>query len=362
MLQQLLSLCSQYSEPILQDEGMVTSQPVLHELPVRPSYERQPPQELYGRVRSLSNPIFKQTLSDEERKSIIEQYPTIQGLKYSPPSAVPEAQRRITKGQAREDSALRSLQYSASAILRPFDTMCHELLQATANEESERLFAIVNDIRTLILHHCGAITMLVSIWRYERLTRQSMSLTTRLTTLWNPQNSKKPWHTTPHTKKPLKMPLFVVPSRFFPRTQLTGVEGVPPQPPTSQLPISHDDYPTSQPTTVVHPTTIATTAATPTATPTTLPTTTDSRRPPTTFFPGLGSSNRQPMAPFGHSGWLQGPLPKTSTIIQQASTYYPLQQRTTPTFTTRNCGSISQTGHRTGSGIGISRFLQPNVL
>jgi hypothetical protein len=157
MIQQLLSQGSNYPEPIIQDEGMVTPQPFLHELPVRPSYEWQPPQDLYDRVGSLSSPIFKQMLSDEERRSIIERYPAIQGLKYSPPSAVPEAQRRFNKGQAREDSSLRNLQYSASAILRPFDTLCHELLQATSSEESERLFTIANDVRTLILHHCGAI-------------------------------------------------------------------------------------------------------------------------------------------------------------------------------------------------------------
>jgi hypothetical protein len=157
MIQQLLSQSSNYPEPIIQDEGMVTPQPFLHELPVRPSYEWQPPQELYERVGSLSSPIFKQMLSDEDRKSIIEKYPAIQGLKYSPPSTVPEAQRRFNRGQAREDAALRNLQYSASAILRPFDTLCHELLKTIPSDESERLFAIVNDARTLILHHCGAI-------------------------------------------------------------------------------------------------------------------------------------------------------------------------------------------------------------
>ncbi|KAI8574932.1 hypothetical protein K450DRAFT_264082 [Umbelopsis ramanniana AG] len=113
LIQQLLSQRSDHTEPIEQDEGMVLPQPILHELPVRPSYDWQPPQELYDRIGSLSSPIFKQTLSDEERKSIVERYPPIQGLKYAPPSAIPEAQRRFNKGQAREDSTLRNLQYTA---------------------------------------------------------------------------------------------------------------------------------------------------------------------------------------------------------------------------------------------------------
>ena len=142
LMQQLLSQRSLYTKPIEQVEGMVPSQPVLHDLPVRPSYDRQPPQELYERIGSLSNPIFKQTLSDEERKTIVERYPAIQGLKYSPPSAVLEAQRRFNKSQAREDSTLRKLQYMASAILRPFDTLRHELMQVTSSEESERIFAM----------------------------------------------------------------------------------------------------------------------------------------------------------------------------------------------------------------------------
>jgi hypothetical protein len=131
LMQQLLSQRSLYTKPIEQDEGIVPPQPVLHDVPVRPSYDWQPPQELYEHTGSLSNPIFKQTLSDEERKTIVERYPAIQGLKYFPPSAVPQAQRRFNKSQAREDSTLCNLQYTASAISRHFDILCHELMQMT---------------------------------------------------------------------------------------------------------------------------------------------------------------------------------------------------------------------------------------
>ena len=97
LIQQLLSQRSLYTEPIEQDEGMVPHQPVLHDLPVRPSYDWQPPQELYERIGSLSNPIFKQTLSDEERKTIVERYPAIQGLKYSLPRQCPRLNVASTK-------------------------------------------------------------------------------------------------------------------------------------------------------------------------------------------------------------------------------------------------------------------------
>jgi hypothetical protein len=48
-----------------------------HELPVRPSYDWQPPEELYERIICLSSTIFKKALSDEERKTIVERYPDI---------------------------------------------------------------------------------------------------------------------------------------------------------------------------------------------------------------------------------------------------------------------------------------------
>ncbi|KAG2171881.1 hypothetical protein INT44_006110, partial [Umbelopsis vinacea] len=252
MLQKLLSQGSRHSEPFVQDKGMLAPQPVSHELPVRPSYEWQPPQELYTRVRSLSNPIFKQTLTNEERKGIIERYPAMEGLKYPPPSTVPEAQRR--------------LHYSASAILRPFDTLCHELLQTTASDESRGLFAIVYGFRKLILRHCGDINN----------ARVNLALRAVNPTITVPDDStdyilepsKFQETLAHHTKyqKIIKNASIRRSKQVFSRTSLTEVERVLSQPPSSQLPIGLDDFPTHQLTTVVHTTTTVTTEATQTTT------------------------------------------------------------------------------------------------
>jgi hypothetical protein len=92
---------------------MVLSQPNLHELPVRPNYEWQPDQILLERIPSVSSSLFHQTLPDMDRRNIVERYPTIQALKYSPPNTIPEALKKFYKSQLREDNTLRSLQYTA---------------------------------------------------------------------------------------------------------------------------------------------------------------------------------------------------------------------------------------------------------
>ena len=60
---------------------------------------------LYDGIPSLSQPIFYQTLPDDDRKNIIERYPVVKDVKYTPPATIPEAQR--DKGQYREATILR---------------------------------------------------------------------------------------------------------------------------------------------------------------------------------------------------------------------------------------------------------------
>ncbi|GAB5588149.1 hypothetical protein Unana1_03049 [Umbelopsis nana] len=151
LIQQLITQ-QQQQQQLQQPNGMVSTQPSLHGLPVRPSYDWQPDPLLYDRIPSLAHPIFYQTLPDDERKAIIER------VKYTPPATIPEAQRMFNKGQYREDSTLRHLQYLASAILRSFDVLCHTLLPLIPPEQSERVYAVLNDIRTLILNLCGSAT------------------------------------------------------------------------------------------------------------------------------------------------------------------------------------------------------------
>jgi hypothetical protein len=157
LIQQLITQQQQQQQQ-QQPNGVMSTQPSLHDLPVRPSYDWQPDPLLYDRIPSLAHPIFYQTLPDDERKAIIERYPSVQGVKYTPPATIPEAQRKFNKGQHREDSSLRHLQYLASAILRPLDVLCHTLLPLIPPEQSERVYTVLNDIRTLILNLCGSAT------------------------------------------------------------------------------------------------------------------------------------------------------------------------------------------------------------
>ncbi|KAI8574988.1 hypothetical protein K450DRAFT_263847 [Umbelopsis ramanniana AG] len=154
LIQQLLA---QVQPQVVSSPAMVSSQPNLHELPVRPSYEWQPDQTLLQRIPSLSSSLFHQTLPDTDRRNIVKRYPTIQGVKYSPPNTVPEALKKFNKGQLREDNTLRNLQYTASAIARPFDVLCHTLQPLIPPEQTDRVYAILNDVRTLLLHLCGSL-------------------------------------------------------------------------------------------------------------------------------------------------------------------------------------------------------------
>jgi hypothetical protein len=111
LIQQLLTQVQQPQGA--SPSAMVLSQPNLHELPVRPNYEWQPDQILLERIPSVSSSLFHQTLPDMDRRNIVERYPTIQALKYSPPNTIPEALKKFYKSQLREDNTLRSLQYTA---------------------------------------------------------------------------------------------------------------------------------------------------------------------------------------------------------------------------------------------------------
>jgi hypothetical protein len=114
LIQQLLSHRVPYQQSSdIQHHGMVSSQRI-QDLSVRPSYDWQPLQLLFEHVLSLSSHIFKQTLSDDERKAIVERYPAIQGLKYTPP---PRCRKPIVNATGHLNTSLCSIQYTASTIL-----------------------------------------------------------------------------------------------------------------------------------------------------------------------------------------------------------------------------------------------------
>ena len=126
----------------------------LNELPARPSYTWQPSEQLYQYAPTLKCNIFESTLTDDDKRAIIDRYLAVEGIKYTPPATLPEAAKKFSRGQQREDNNLRNIQYVASGILRPLDVMAHAVAQQN-HEATPRLMAIINDTRLLVLHACG---------------------------------------------------------------------------------------------------------------------------------------------------------------------------------------------------------------
>ena len=127
----------------------------LHDLPTRPQYDWQPSGQLCDLVPTLEHSPFGMSLSDEDRKTLLDRYPPIAGLVYSPPSMLPEAERHFKPGHRREDALLRALQYATSAILQPLDVLAHSLLPVLSPEHLGHIFAILNDVCTLVLNVGG---------------------------------------------------------------------------------------------------------------------------------------------------------------------------------------------------------------
>ncbi len=98
-------------------------------------------------------------LTDNDRKSIIENYPPLASLDYRPPSSVPTAERLMNKAQRMEDHSLKRLQYLTSAVFRPLDILAHELFSTeTDNPNLERYLTMLRDVRKLLLHVCASMT------------------------------------------------------------------------------------------------------------------------------------------------------------------------------------------------------------
>ncbi|ORY90556.1 hypothetical protein BCR43DRAFT_424327, partial [Syncephalastrum racemosum] len=127
----------------------------LHDLPLRPHYDWHPSEQLQQLMPTLGHPVFGNALAPEERRELIERYPPVAGLNYSPPATLPEAAKHFNTGHKREDHALQDVQYASSAILRPLDVLGHILLQVLPPEQLARVFAVLHDARTLTLHVGG---------------------------------------------------------------------------------------------------------------------------------------------------------------------------------------------------------------
>jgi len=83
--------------------------PNLHDLPVRPTYDWTLSQDLAALMPSRQHDIFLQVLDAETRKNIVEQYPPMAGLRYTPPQRIPMAARKYNKSQLREDDNLQRI-------------------------------------------------------------------------------------------------------------------------------------------------------------------------------------------------------------------------------------------------------------
>ncbi|ORY94093.1 hypothetical protein BCR43DRAFT_419883, partial [Syncephalastrum racemosum] len=121
----------------------------------RPRIDWQPSPQLAELIPTLEQNIFDSPLPDEDRKALLERYPPIANLVYTPPATLPQAERHFNRGHRHEDSSLRALQYATSGILRPLDVLAHSLLPLLPADQVGRIYAIINDIRTLVLHVGG---------------------------------------------------------------------------------------------------------------------------------------------------------------------------------------------------------------
>ncbi|KAG1452531.1 hypothetical protein G6F56_007794 [Rhizopus delemar] len=131
----------------------------LHSLAVRPTYDWTPSTFLVEQL-CMDEPLHTSTLMNEEqRKRIIESYPGIAGLDYKAPTTLPIAEKKMSKGQLKEDRSLKQAQYLFSAVFRPLDILANELALAEQdNPNLERYFKMISDIRNLMVHNCSFLT------------------------------------------------------------------------------------------------------------------------------------------------------------------------------------------------------------
>ncbi|KAI9312528.1 hypothetical protein BX666DRAFT_1830772, partial [Dichotomocladium elegans] len=121
----------------------------------RQHYEWEASDTLREQMPTLDQPLFTQTLTDDERKALIDCYPLLARVQYSPPATLPQAERHTGKGHRHEDQSLCQVQYTISAIVHPVDVLGYVLLPILPADQVARVYAILNDICTLILHAGG---------------------------------------------------------------------------------------------------------------------------------------------------------------------------------------------------------------
>lgn len=163
MQQQLAALQEQLHSgtPTPMQSADDTATSPLHAMGARPHYDWSPSETVTG-LMALDVPLNNTpSLSDSERKSIIESYPPMANMDYKPPATIPSAERLMTKGQRYEDNAIKQLQYVHSATYRPLDIFIHELITTEqGNPNLERYCSMLHDIRRLMLHTGSTATQM----------------------------------------------------------------------------------------------------------------------------------------------------------------------------------------------------------
>ncbi|CAO3692939.1 unnamed protein product [Umbelopsis ramanniana] len=153
---QIQALLQQQSpESFEQTEVQMSEAPNLHNLPIRPVYDWTPSPEVAALIPTREQDIFLEPLDQESKKAVIELYPPMNGLRYTPPQRIPTAARKYNKSQLREDDSLQRIQYAISASLRPLDVLVHMLHPSLSEEDMDRVALTIHHTRMLILNSAG---------------------------------------------------------------------------------------------------------------------------------------------------------------------------------------------------------------
>ncbi|KAI9315020.1 hypothetical protein BX666DRAFT_2029255 [Dichotomocladium elegans] len=235
------------------------------------------------------------------------------GVSYSPPSTLPEAERHFNRGHKHEDASLRSMQYATSAILRPLDVLAHSLLPMLPPDQIGRIFAIINDVRTLVLHVGGvannarnniamravnpSFTLPTSEKQYTMSLDQFRDTVSAQTTM----------------RKTLKEARPALPRRFFGTFSLTTCAD--PQQQHSTQPRQPQQQLRQQPTGTIQQPLPSDCPPRRRAAP--------SRGSSTTIFSRMDAFDRQHVGALGHQGRLSHPFSQISTSIDKSLFYQP---------------------------------------
>ncbi|KAI8339284.1 hypothetical protein BD560DRAFT_459511 [Blakeslea trispora] len=138
------------------EEEQLISQ--LHFLDIRPDYTWKP-SPLLSEIMQFNQPLFTtNTLTDDKRKVIIEQYPGQKDMDYQHPDTVPLAARAMKPHLKKQDRSLKRLQYLALATFRPLDGLALELSNDNTNPNVQRYLHMLNDCRSLLLNLTSDMT------------------------------------------------------------------------------------------------------------------------------------------------------------------------------------------------------------